>query len=1210
MPHSSKSLRLTLVATVVAVNLTMIGVFAYALNETKRVQEEEVRTTTENMTLLIDQNISEAVRNVDLSLLEIADYLERELRLRGSLGRQEVNALLSKRIKWGEAATSYHVTDSSGLVRYGPTVTQDSKVSYADRAYFIAHREHQDSGLIISNPVMGRAINVWLIAFTRRYNHPDGSFAGLVTAGVPVSYFEGLLGGLNLASHGTAVLRDSEAGLITRLPPVLGPGQQIGTKNFSNELKEVLASGTGAKTFYTEKSGEGVPRMVTYRRLSAAPFHLMVGLGAEDYLVSWRRDVRRGALFAGLFVIFTVALAWLLWRSILATQRESERNRLLLQCASDGIHVLDTKGNIIEASDSFCRMLGYSRAEVIGMHVTQWDVVFPAAEIAERMARLFKTRELMAIKTRHKHKDGHILEVEVLCSALEMEGQLVLYTSSRDISDRLQLEATLIESRNLLRPVIDTAPIRIFWKDRTLHFLGCNRAFARDAGLEEPRQLVGLDDYQMPWKEQADLYRRDDLQVMESGIAQPFYDEPQTTPDGRTIWLRTTKTPIRDGQGETVGVLGLYEDITEIQDAEVELLWLSEAVRQCSAAIVVVDTALCVQYVNPAFEWLFGYSLAELRGCGLAILLPEDPSLREAYPVESGLFEGEKIRRRKDGSNVTLLVKTAPIINKHGVMIGFVSAKTDLTNLKQAELRAEAASQAKSDFLANMSHEIRTPMNGIIGMTHLVLIGELSAKQRDYVEAIGQSADRLLSIINQILDLSKIEAGQMVIEHVTFDLPHLMQDAVRVVSIDAMAKGLEIEIHVAPVLPHELIGDPLRVSQVLLNFLSNAVKFTSQGKITVDADAAELGGGVMMICFSVIDTGIGITPEQQVHLFEPFQQADISVARKFGGTGLGLAITKQLANLMGGEVGVESKIGEGSTFWFTAQFEVPPAQEPTVASNKDIPIQEDISILRGTRVLLADDDTTNRMVAAGLLEAIGMVVDVATDGAMAVEMADKSKYEIILMDVRMPKMDGTEATRLIRENQADLPIIAMTANATHSQEQECLSAGMDDFIGKPFDPTQLYSVIHKWVTGLGDALLLGVAGDQLRGSELCLPSNVEEFDIRAGLRRVAGMRVLYINSLQSFVEQQGDVLARIVQFMAEGNNEGASRDAHTLKGAAGMIEARGVYDRAADLETALNAGDLDRARNLLDRIDPMLTGVISTARLVVENSGLPIDGGP
>jgi len=1209
MSRATKSFRLALFASVVTVNLVVIGVLAYALNEAKDAEENEVGTSVENSTLLLDHNIAGAVHNIDLSLLEIVDYLERELRQRGSLNSQEINAALTERIRWGEAATSYHVTDSAGTVRFGP-VAQGAEVSYAGRPYFISHRDHKDRGLIISDPLFGRAVKVWLIAFTRRYNNPDGSFAGLVTSGVPVSYFEQLLGGLELGPHGVAMLRDSTTGLIARSPSL--PDQPIGTKLYSKELSEILASRVMSKTYHTERGGDGVERIVSYRRMSAVPFHVLVGQGADDYLAPWRRNVEKGVALATLFLCFTSTQAWLLWRSFHAAEKASERSRLLLRYASDGIHILDDKGDIIEASDSFCRMLGYSRAEMIGMNVAEWDAQDSSAKIDERMAELFEHRELQTIETRHKRKDGSIFDVEVLCSALEVEGRVVLYASSRDVSERHQMEVAIVESRNLLRTIIDTAPIRIFWKDRTLHFLGCNPAFAKDAGVARPDDVIGLNDHQMPWKDQADLYRADDRKVMETGVSHPFYEEPQTTPDGRTIWLRTAKAPIKNGRDETVGVLGLYEDVTERKHADDELLWLGEAVRQCSAAIVVADTSLRVRYVNPAYEWLFGYSLAELQGRDLSILLPDDPDLRKAYPVETGFFEGKKLRRTKDGNDVWVLVKTAPITDKKGETIGFVSAKTDLTSIMQAELKAEAASRAKSDFLANMSHEIRTPMNGIIGMTHLALIGELSPKQRDYVEAIGQSADRLLAVINQILDLSKIEAGQVDVEHVDFDLPRLIHDAVAVVGVAAAAKGLEIVTHVAPVLPHELIGDPLRISQILLNYLNNAVKFTERGKITVDADAAEAGNGEMMICFSVTDTGIGLTPEQQVHLFEPFQQADITVTRKFGGTGLGLAIARQLADLMGGEVGVESTLGEGSAFWFTARVGLSRGNGAPILDAEDIPVQDgpvttagDVSILRGTRVLLADDDSTNRMVAIGLLEAAGMVVDVAFDGGMAVEMAGKADYEIILMDVRMPGMGGTEATQLIRERYGlvDLPIIAMTANAMPSQEKECLAAGMSDFIGKPFDPSQLYAVIHKWVTGLGDAFLLGTTGDALRGANLHLPSSIEGLDVRAGLRRVAGMKALYVKTLGGFVDQQEDVVARIRQSVANGDMERASREAHTLKGAAGMIEAREIYNLAIDLEHALTPGDLDPAEDLLDRLDPMLAKVVNAARAAIEGSG-------
>jgi PAS domain S-box-containing protein len=771
-------------------------------------------------------------------------------------------------------------------------------------------------------------------------------------------------------------------------------------------------------------------------------------------------------------------------------------------------------------------------------------------------------------------------------------------------------EAALAESQGLLRSIIDTLPLRVFWKDRNLRFLGCNSAFAHDAGMTLPDELVGKDDRQMPWRDQADLYRADDLAVMESGVPRLFYEEPLTKPDGQVIWLRTSKVPLKNNDDETIGVLGIYEDITECKKIDEERRWLSEAVRQCSAAIIVADTSNRVVYVNPAYEWLFGYSIAELKGRDLSLLLPDDPILRQANPVESGFFEGEKIRRTKDGKNIDVLVKTAPIVDGSGLEVGFVSAKTDLTELKQAELKAEAASRAKSDFLANMSHEIRTPMNGIIGMAHLALMCNLEPKAHGYVEDIGRSAQRLLGIINDILDVSKIEADQLLIEQIPFDLPSLVDDTVAMVRNAAEAKGLAITLQIDPAVPHGLIGDPLRVGQVLLNYLNNAVKFTEHGEISVGVEAVEASEAGTTLRFAVSDTGIGLAPEHQGDLFEPFHQAEITVARKFGGTGLGLAIARQLAGLMGGKVGVESTQGSGSTFWFTIRVGVsveghgasPISREPLRHLEAGV---NDHSLLRGTRVLLAEDDLTNQMVAIGLLEAVGMEVDVVGDGDAAVKRVRENDYEIVLMDMRMPTMDGVTATRLIREREdlADLPIVAMTANAMSSQQEECLAAGMNDFIGKPFDPSQLYAVIQKWVTGLGDAALFAPSAmAAMKGANLRLPGHIAGLDIRAGLRRVAGMKALYVNTLQSFVDGQEDIVARVRQAIADHDTDRAGREAHTLKGLAGMIEAGEVCSLAAELETTLAVSNLASVPQLLDRLEMKLVTVVGAIRAAVEGS--------
>ena len=644
------------------------------------------------------------------------------------------------------------------------------------------------------------------------------------------------------------------------------------------------------------------------------------------------------------------------------------------------------------------------------------------------------------------------------------------------------------------------------------------------------------------------------------------------------------------------------------------------------------------------------------------------------------------------------------------------TAQLEATNhdLLAANVAAQQASHAKSEFLANMSHEIRTPMNAIIGMAHLALKTRLDARQLNYVKKIEQSGRHLLGLINDILDFSKIEAGKLTVEHVDFDLATVLDDTVNLVQQKASAKGLEMVVDIAPDVPWSLVGDPLRLAQIVVNYCNNAVKFTEHGEIVLHIRKLEETQDGVRLQFGVRDTGIGLTPEQINRLFSSFSQADASTTRRYGGSGLGLAITKQLAVLMQGEVGVTSELGKGSDFWFTAwlgkgntarvllpsperfgarmlvvddhesarlvlvdiltsmRFAVdavasghaavaavqqadangkpyawvfldwqmpdmdgfetaraigslplahPPRQvmvtafdrsealqqaaqvgisevlvKPVNASSLlntimqtrdgalqaqvlqwDAPAQHDIDgmqHLSGAHILLVEDNEINQEVALGLLEGLNFRVDVAENGQVALELVQQRHYDIVLMDMQMPVLDGVEATMAIRQlPQFDaLPIVAMTANAMQQDLDRCRAAGMVDWVTKPIEPAQLQRALLKWITpreGLGmPGPEHSSAPDATAAPALLAP--IDGLDMARGLRQMMGKEGLYRNMLTKFVAGQGDAVARIAAALSQDFPD-AERQVHTLRGLAGSIGATALQEQVSALEQAIRS---------------------------------------
>ncbi len=537
---------------------------------------------------------------------------------------------------------------------------------------------------------------------------------------------------------------------------------------------------------------------------------------------------------------------------------------------------------------------------------------------------------------------------------------------------------------------------------------------------------------------------------------------------------------------------------------------------------------------------------------------------------------------------------------------GIICLMLDITDKKKidkelilAKNAAEVATDAKSNFVANMSHELRTPLNAVIGISHLIMQTELNEKQLNYLHKIDSASRHLLGVINDILDFSKIEAGKMNMEIIDFSVKKVCQDISDMFVNKAREKDLKLTFSVSPRIPRRLKGDPLRLKQILINLVSNAIKFTNSGEVVLMVDAGRRRGRKIKVKFTVQDTGIGMSQEQVESLFVPFTQADESMTRKFGGTGLGLVITKSLIELMSGRLEVESSLDIGSTFAFDIELESDPDAEDATDTSTVIPLTrvsmkskhlEKLEKIRGAQVLLVEDNAINRQVAMEMLTQAGIVVEVAENGQEAVDMIvdQNMKFDAVFMDVQMPIMDGYKATELIRENTKELPIIALTAHVMPAAIKRCLQSGMNDHLNKPLNPELLYSTLVKWVKpGKREFTPPQQTTKPAGKPELC---DMPGLNITSALEPIDGDTVLMKQLLDTFRKDFGHEGLAMMKRLQEGKLDDLKNSLHKIKGSASYIGADDIKTTAAVLEEKLINGETVSIEEL-----NVLAGHISTA---------------
>ncbi|ABZ84181.1 sensor histidine kinase, putative [Heliomicrobium modesticaldum Ice1] len=790
-------------------------------------------------------------------------------------------------------------------------------------------------------------------------------------------------------------------------------------------------------------------------------------------------------------------------------RKREQRFRDVERAFDEYIWELDGEGRYAYVSPQIHSILGVAPEALIGTPV--WQYVYP--DDVERFLNIFRqaaaeNKLVRNLEYRRRSASGELRWLSANgVPVFNEQGTLIGFRGATlDITKQKAAEAALRDSEEHYRSIVTAIAEGMVVQERDGRIVSFNRKAEAILGLTAD-QLMGRTSCDPRWRavrEDGSPFPGEEHPAMVSlRTGKPCHNVVMGVykPNGEMCWILVNAEPLfRPGESEPFRVVATFTDITERRRIEQTLLETREQLKNLFNSLNIVFWSYDVTQrrllqLSPACEGLFGVpaqAFFDHPDTWMQATHPDDlPRLRR---ISKRVLVGKAIQDefriiRNNGDLRWVSGHVIPVADSSGKVVRLDGMLMDITEKKQvdmelriAKVRAEEASLAKSSFLAMMSHEIRTPMNGIIGMNELLLGTRLTSEQLDYAQAVQESAELLLTVINDILDYSKVEAGKMELESIDFDPVPVVDGVARLLQGKAREKGLTISTFIADEARFLFQGDPGRLRQVLLNLVSNAVKFTERGTIDIRVFPVSDTGSQVTIRFEVIDTGIGIAPEIRDCLFQPFSQGNTSMTRKYGGTGLGLAISRNLVELMGGKIGVQSKPGEGSTFWFTLPVRKPlqTSQSPVhAAESRQAPLPPPVSLtsarptgLRQASVLVVEDNPVNQKLVTALLRKMGLSVRLASSGFEAIDALGEEEYALILMDCQLPDLNGFETTQVIRDSEAEtgqhIPIIAMTALSMQGDREKCLQAGMDDYVSKPIDRKQLTAVLARWLSVSAD----------------------------------------------------------------------------------------------------------------------------------------------